>query len=113
MKNTKRNLGKMLAMAVAIITVLLIMTVPAFATDTTPSPQIEINSSFDANDTIRSIFNWLIGILVIIGAGVGGVHIVLGQVNQDFKERNGGIITLIISIAVGGLMLLILNMILV
>ena len=76
------------------------------------NPQIQINSNFDANSTVRAVFNWLIGIIAIIGAAVGGFHIVMGQMNQDPKERNGGIITVIICLAVGGLMLTILNMVL-
>ena len=88
------------------------LAIPAFADETTSSPQIQINPDFDANKTIRAVFNWLIGILAVAGAGVGGYHIVMGQINQDPKERSGGIITVIISLAVGGLMLTIINMVL-
>ena len=88
------------------------LALPVFADETTSSPQIQINPDFDANKTIRAVFNWLIGILAVAGAGVGGYHIVMGQINQDPKERSGGIITVIISLAVGGLMLTIINMVL-
>ena len=93
---------------------LMLLSLVAFpvCAETTNSPQIQINPDFDANSTIRAVFNWIIGIVAIIGAGVGGFHIVMGQMNQDPKERNGGIITVIISLAVGGLMLTILNMVL-
>lgn len=96
----------------AIALMLLSLVALPICADTTNSPQIQINPDFDANSTIRAVFNWIIGIVAIIGAGVGGFHIVMGQMNQDPKERNGGIITVIISLAVGGLMLTILNMVL-
>lgn len=88
------------------------LALPVFADETTSSPQIQINPDFDANKTIRAVFNWLIGVLAIAGAGIGGYHIVMGQINQDPKERSGGIIAVIVSLAVGGLILTILNMVL-
>ena len=96
---------------IAIAIMLFAFSLPVCA-ETTSSPQIQINPNFDANQTIRAVFNWLIGILAVAGAGVGGYHIVMGQINQDPKERSGGIITVIISLAVGGLMLTIINMVL-
>lgn len=96
----------------AIALMLLSLVALPICAETANSPQIQINPDFDANSTIRAVFNWIIGIVAIIGAGVGGFHIVMGQTNQDPKERNGGIITVIISLAVGGLMLTILNMVL-
>lgn len=108
----KNKFFKMLTF-IAIATMLLIaFSFPAFAEEAAASPQIQINPNFDANQTIRVVFNWLIGILAVIGAGVGGYHIVMGQINQDPKERNGGIVTVIMSLAVGGLMLAIINMVL-
>ena len=77
------------------------------------SPQIQINPDFDANEAVRAVFNWLIGIIAIIGAGVGGYHIVMGHINADPKERNGGIIAVVLCLAVGGLILTILNMVLI
>lgn len=109
MKNN--NLFKTISIITTIIILLIIFTIPISA-QSPSSPQIQINPNFDANQTIRTVFNWLIGVLAIVGAGVGGYHIVMGQVNQDPKERSGGIITVIISLAVGGLMLTIINMVL-
>ena len=80
--------------------------------ETTANPQIQMNPDFDANQTIRAVVNWIIGILVIIGACAGGFHIVMGQINQDTKERNGGIIGILIALAAGGLILIIINNIL-
>lgn len=101
--------------ALSIITIAIILfafSIPVGAEEPTSSPQIQINPSFDANQTIRAVFNWLIGIIAVIGAGVGGYHIVMGHIHQDPKERNGGIVTVLMCLAVGGLMLTIINMVL-
>lgn len=97
---------------IAIAVILFAFSIPVGAVETTSSPQIQINPNFDANQTIRAVFNWLIGIIAVIGAGVGGYHIVMGHINQDPKERNGGIVTVLMCLAVGGLMLTIINMVL-
>lgn len=97
---------------IAIAVILFAFSIPVGAEETTSSPQIQINPNFDANQTIRAVFNWLIGIIAVIGAGVGGYHIVMGHINQDPKERNGGIVTVLMCLAVGGLMLTIINMVL-
>ena len=110
MKNNK--IFKALTFIAVAVMLIAMFALPVCAEETTSSPQIQINPNFDANQTIRAVFNWLIGILAVAGAGVGGYHIVMGQINQDPKERSGGIITVIISLAVGGLMLTIINMVL-
>lgn len=110
MKNNK--IFKALTFIAIAVMLFAMFALPICAEETTSSPQIQINPDFDANATIRAVFNWLIGILAVAGAGVGGYHIVMGQINQDPKERSGGIITVIISLAVGGLMLTIINMVL-
>lgn len=97
---------------IAIAVILFAFSIPVGAEETTSSPQIQINPNFDANQTIRAVFNWLIGIIAVIGAGVGGYHIVMGHINQDPKERNGDIVTVLMCLAVGGLMLTIINMVL-
>ena len=112
MKNSKKLIKTISFILVSVVALLLVTSIPAFAATDAPQIEVQLNPNFDANNTIRTIFNWLIGILAIVGVGIGGFHIVMGQINQDTKERNGGIITLIISLAVGGLMLLLLNMIL-
>ena len=108
----KNKIFKALTFIAIAVMLLAMFALPICAEDTTSSPQIQINPNFDANQTIRSVFSWLIGILAQAGAGVGGFHIVMGQINQDPKERSGGILTVIISLAVGGLMLTIINMVL-
>lgn len=108
----KNKIFKALTFIAVAVMLLAMFALPVCAEETTSSPQIQINPNFDANQTIRAVFNWLIGILAVAGAGVGGYHIVMGQINQDPKERSGGIITVIISLAVGGLMLTIINMVL-
>ena len=102
-------------MSITFITIMLLMiAIPAFAAETeTGTPQIQFNTNFNANDAIKTIFNWIIAIIGLAGVGIGGFHIVMGQINQDTKERNGGIITLFVSLAAGGLMILLLNMILI
>ena len=110
MKNNK--IFKALTFIAIAVMLFATLALPVFADETTSSPQIQINPDFDANKTLRAVFNWLIGILAVAGAGVGGYHIVMGQINQDPKERSGGIITVIISLAVGGLILTIINMVL-
>ena len=108
----KNKIFKALTFIAIAVMLFAMFALPICAEDTTSSPQIQINPDFDANQTIRSVFSWLIGILAVAGAGVGGYHIVMGQINQDPKERSGGILTVIISLAVGGLMLTIINMVL-
>lgn len=108
----KNKIFKALTFIAIAVMLFVMFALPICAEETTSSPQIQINPDFDANQTIRAVFNWLIGILAVAGAGVGGYHIVMGQINQDPKERSGGIITVIISLAVGGLMLTIINMVL-
>ena len=108
----KNKIFKALTFIAIAVMLFAMFALPICAEDTTSSPQIQINPNFDANQTIRSVFSWLIGILAVAGAGVGGFHIVMGQINQDPKERSGGILTVIISLAVGGLMLTIINMVL-
>ena len=108
----KNKIFKALTFIAIAVMLFAMFALPICAEDTTSSPQIQINPDFDANQTIRSVFSWLIGILAGAGAGVGGFHIVMGQINQDPKERSGGILTVIISLAVGGLMLTIINMVL-
>lgn len=108
----KNKIFKALTFIAIAVMLFAMFALPICAEDTTSSPQIQINPDFDANQTIRSVFSWLIGILAVAGAGVGGFHIVMGQINQDPKERSGGILTVIISLAVGGLMLTIINMVL-
>ena len=108
----KNKIFKALTFIAIAVMLLAMFALPICAEDTTSSPQIQINPDFDANQTIRSVFSWLIGILAVAGAGVGGFHIVMGQINQEPKERSGGILTVIISLAVGGLMLTIINMVL-
>ena len=110
MKNNK--IFKALTFIAIAVMLFAMFALPICAEEATSSPQIQINPDFDANKTLRAVFNWLIGILAVAGAGVGGYHIVMGQINQDPKERSGGIITVIISLAVGGLMLTIINMVL-
>lgn len=107
----KNRIFKAFSLIATAIMLLVIFALPISA-EPTVSPQIQINPDFDANQTIRAVFNWLIGIIAIVGAGVGGYHIVMGQISQDPKERNGGIVTLIMCLAVGGVMLTILNMVL-
>ena len=108
----KNKIFKALTFIAIAVMLFAMFALPICAEETTSSPQIQINPDFDANQTIRAVFNWLIGILAVAGAGVGGYHIVMGQINQDPKERSGGIITVIISLAVGGLILTIINMVL-
>lgn len=107
----KTTLQKTITIILSIVAILMVTALPAVAAETC-SPQIQVNPNFDANSTIRTIFNWLVSIIALTGAAIGGWHIVMGQMNQDTKERNGGIVTLIMSLSVGGLMLLLLNMIL-
>lgn len=108
MKKTK--ILKIITTTVLCLVLFLTLALPICAA--TGNPQIQINPDFDANKTIRAVFNWLIGIIAVIGAGVGGYHIVMGHINSDPKERNGGIVTVLIALAVGGLMLTIVNMVL-
>ena len=108
----KNKIFKALTFIAIAVMLFAMFALPICAEETTSSPQIQINPDFDANQTIRAVFNWTVGILAIIGALVGGFHIIVGQSNQDPKERTGGFLTLIISLAAGGLMLTILNMVL-
>ena len=108
----KNKIFKALTFIAIAVMLFAMFALPICAEDTTSSPQIQINPNFDANQTIRTVFNWLISILAIAGAGVGGYHMIVGNANQDPKERSGGFMTIIFSLAVGGLMLTIINMVL-
>lgn len=109
----KNNLIKAIILTTMIVCSIIVLVVPAAAAETTTSPQIQFNSEFNANTVIKTVFNWLVGIIALIGAGIGGWHIASGSRNQDQKELVSGIVTIVISLAVGALMLVILNMVLV
>ncbi len=110
MKNTK----KIIKTSIALVMVLMLCSataVPAFAA-TASTPSI-FNGTFDPGNVIKTIINWIVGILALAGVIVGAVQIVLGGfINDDPKQRNTGIITLLISLAVGVLILTVTNMIL-
>ncbi len=68
--------------------------------------------AFDGNEIVRKLVNTITGILAVSGIIVGGVQIFSGIIGQDPKQRNTGIVTIITSLTVGGVILTIINMIL-
>ena len=107
-----KKLVKILSVVLCITALAAVFAIPTLAAETTAAPQIQFNTNFNANEVVRTIFNWLIGIIALVGAGIGGWHIASGARNQDPKETTSGIVTIVISLAVGGLILIVLNMIL-
>lgn len=81
----KTTLQKTITIILSIVAILMVTALPAVAAET-GSPQIQVNPNFDANSTIRTIFNWLVSIIALTGAAIGGWHIVMGQMNQDTKQ---------------------------
>lgn len=97
---------------IAIAVMLFAMFALPICAETTSSPQIQINPDFDANKTIRAIFNWLVSIIALIVIGVGGFNFVIGHTNNEPTQRNQGLITMLVGLAAGGLILTVLNMVL-
>lgn len=109
MKNNK--IFKVLTFIAIAVTLFAMFALPICA-ETTSSPQIQINPDFNANTLLRVIVNFVVGILALLGALFGGWKLVMGQINDDPKERNGGIIVLVLCLVAGGLILTVLNMVL-
>ena len=108
----KNNIFKALTFIAVAVMLLAMFALPICAEETTSSPQIQINPDFDANKTIRTIFNWLVSIIALIVIGVGGFNFVIGHTNNEPTQRNQGLITILVGLAAGGLILTVLNMVL-
>lgn len=96
----------------AIALMLLSLVALPICAETTNSPQIQINPDFDANATIRAIFNWLVGIIALIVIGIGGYNFIIGHTQNEPTQRNQGLITILVGFAAGGLILTVVNMVL-
>ena len=108
----KNKIFKALTFIAIAVMLLAMFALPICADETTSSPQIQINPEFDANKTIRAIFNWLVSIIALIVIGVGGFNFVIGHTNNEPTQRNQGLITILVGLAAGGLILTVLNMVL-
>ena len=107
MKNNK--IFKVLTFIAIAVMLFATLAIPAFADETTSSPQIQINPDFNPNTLLRIIVNFVVGILALLGALFGGWKLVMGQINDDPKERNGGIIVLVLCLVAGALILVVFN----
>lgn len=107
----KRNkIIKVLSFAAVAILLLTMFALPISAEETAvQSPQIQINPDFNPNTLLRVIVNFVVGILALLGALFGGWKLVMGQINDDPKERNGGIIVLVLCLVAGALILVVFN----
>ena len=93
----------------AIALMLLSLVALPICADTTNSPQIQINPDFDANATLKLVVNLIVATMALIGAIFGGWKLVMGQINDDPKERNGGILTLVLCLVAGTIVLVVFN----
>ena len=107
MKNNK--IFKALTFIAIAVMLFAMFALPICAEETTSSPQIQINPDFNPNTLLRVIVNFVVGILALLGAIFGGWKLVMGQINDDPKERNGGIIVLVLCLVAGALILVVFN----
>lgn len=105
----KNKIFKALTFIAIAVMLFATLAIPAFADETTSSPQIQINPDFNPNTLLRIIVNFVVGILALLGALFGGWKLVMGQINDDPKERNGGIIVLVLCLVAGALILVVFN----
>ena len=105
----KNKIFKALTFIAIAVMLFATLAIPAFADETTSSPQIQINPDFNPNTLLRVIVNFVVGILALLGALFGGWKLVMGQINDDPKERNGGIIVLVLCLVAGALILVVFN----
>lgn len=110
----KRNkIIKVLSFATVAILLLTMFALPISAEETAvQSPQILINPDFNPNTLLRAIINMIIGFIILVAAVAGGWNIVDGQRENDTKQRNGGIITIVVAFFVGALILIVVNAVL-
>lgn len=107
-KTNKLNHFKKLIAVIAAVSVLALVfaIMPSAAAE-----EIKLKD-FKGNDVVRTLVNTITGILAVSGIIVGGVQIFSGIIGQDPKQRNTGIVTIITSLTVGGVILTVINMIL-
>ncbi len=81
-------------------------------TETLPNiPALQFKE-FDPNQIVRIIANTIVTLAVLCGILYGGWTLAQGFTSQDPREKQQGIVTMIGSLAVGGLIMVILNLIL-
>lgn len=113
MKNNRNTLKRIFAFIIAIAALSCILSLTAFAsggTTATGNPGIVLQN-YDANAIVRVIVNTLVGVLVLAGVVYGGFQIIMGFNSDDPKEKRTGIIAVLASLSVGGLIIAVVNMI--
>lgn len=105
----KTTLVKILSIVCSLVLLCFVAVVPVFADS--PEFEIELKDDFSINKTIRTIFNCLALVILIVCVGAGGVQIGLGAARGNDKERNDGLMILIIGAGVAVVMLTVLNVI--
>lgn len=107
----KTTLFKAISFTLALTLVSMLALLPISAAETSANPGI-ILKDFNGNDIVRTIVNAIVGLLALFGAVYGGWQLAQGLIGQDPKEKQQGILTLIGSLLIGGLILVIVNMML-
>ena len=107
MKNNTSIIKKIFAFAFVLALLMTAFSVVALADN-----GIQLKD-FNGNEIVRQIVSYLGGIVCIVGTIVGGVTIVMGRITDDPKLFPKGFLTIVICHGVGGVMLLIVNMMLV
>lgn len=66
-------------------------------------------NDFNPNEVAKTIINSLVGLLSVAGIVVGGIFLFLGFMNEDPKEKRNGVIGMLASLIIGGLILTVTN----
>ena len=66
-------------------------------------------NDFNPNEVAKIIINSLVGLLSVAGIVVGGIFLFLGFMNEDPKEKRNGVIGMLASLIIGGLILTVTN----
>lgn len=68
-------------------------------------------ADFNPNDIARVIISTIVGLMTVGGIVYGGIMLFLGFQGQDPKEKRDGVITMVASLVIGGLIITVTNMI--
>ena len=118
MKNNNRKtfikrLSTYLLTMLVLASILSISTFAAGGTPSTPTNPGIVLQNYDGNTIVRTIVNALVGVITIAGVVYGGFQLFMGFNSDDSKEKRTGIIAIISSFAIGGLIIAVVNMMLV
>lgn len=110
-----KRLSTYLLTMLVLASILSISTFAAGGTPSTPSTPTNpgiVLQNYDGNTIVRTIVNALVGVMTMAGVVYGGFQLFMGFNSDDSKEKRTGIIAIISSFAVGGLIIAVVNMML-